>query len=180
MKIIYKMVKKGKFKLLSYIVDENLIYYKSLNKNKKLIAFVVLQTEGLSSIIHILNDFLKKSYIKYYSIQINTQDIEKRTIIINIEDDEKNKIIKIFNILHERLIKSDINARFLNNKVLEQEFMRILFLNKKSEIKIHKKKEFLAIINDSETRILEYYNIKLDLLNGKQAPLFDIIKLVYN
>ena len=169
MKNIYKMVKKGKFKLLSYIVDENLIYYKSLNKHKKLVAFLILEVEVLNSVLSILNDFLKKGFIKYYSIQINTYEIEKKEILINIEDDEKSKIVKIFNIIHNRAINCDLNARFLKNKHLETQFLRLFVINKNAEIKILKKSD-----------LLEFYSIQLELLRDKRTFLHDFSKLVYN
>ena len=180
MKNIYKMVKKGKFKLLSYIVDENLIYYKSLNKHKKLVAFLILEVEVLNSVLSILNDFLKKGFIKYYSIQVNTYEIEKKEILINIEDDEKSKIVKIFNIIHNRAINCDLNARFLKNKHLETQFLRLFVINKNAEIKILKKSDLLLVVNDDITNIYEFYSIQLELLRDKRTFLHDFSKLVYN
>ena len=71
------MTRKGKFQLLSYLIDENLIYYKSLNKNKKIIAFAMFETIKINSVIPTLNQFLKKRIIKYYTIQLNTLEIDK-------------------------------------------------------------------------------------------------------
>lgn len=174
------MVKKGKFKLLSYIIDENLIYYKSLNKNKKLVAFLILEVEVFNSVLLILNDFLKKGFVKYYSIQVNTHELEKKEILINIEDDEKSKIVKIFNIIHNRVIDRDINARFLKNQQLEKQFLRLFVTNKNAEIKIVKKSDLLLITNDNITNVYEFYSIQLELLSDKRTFLHDFAKLVYN
>ena len=108
---------------------------------------------------------MKKGFIKYYSIQINTYEIEKKEILINIEDDEKSKIVKIFNIIHNRAINCDLNARFLKNKHLETQFLRLFVINKNAEIKILKKSDLLLVVNDDITNIYEFYSIQLDLLS---------------
>jgi len=174
------MVKKGKFKLLSYIIEENLIYYKSLNKNKKLVAFLILEVEFFKSILYILNDFLKKGFINYYSIQVNIDEVDKKQILINLEDDEKSKIIKIFNIINNKIINSRVNARFLKNKHLEKQFLGILYINKNSKIKVLKESDEFLLSNDNTTNIFELYSIQLELLSEKYAFLYDFTKLVYN
>ena len=60
------MVKKGKFKLLSYVIEDQLIFYKSLNKNKKILAFSIIEAESFFPLLQILSDFLRKRFIKYF------------------------------------------------------------------------------------------------------------------
>ena len=174
------MVKKGKFKLLSYIVDENLIYYKSLNKNKKLVAFLIVEVETLNSVFLILNDFLKKSFVRYYSIQVNTYDKEKKRILINLEDDEKSRIVKIFNIIRNRIMNCDNNAKFLKTNRLEKQFLGLFFNNMNAEITIKKNNDSILITNDKTTIVYELYSIQLDVLNDTKAILHDFTKLVNN
>jgi len=180
MKNINKMVKKGKFKLLSYVVEENLIYYKSSNKHKKLVAFLILEVEFINSILFILNDFLKKGFINYYSVQVVINELDKKQILINLEDNEKSKIVKILNFLNRKIINSGLNARFLKNKHLEKQFLRILRVNKNSKIKVLKKKDRFLITNNKTTTIYEIYTIQLELLSEKCAFLSDFTKLIYN
>jgi len=180
MKNIYKMVKKGKFKLFSYIVEENLIYYKSLNKNKRLVAFLILEVEVLNSVVIILNDFLKKSFVKYYSIQVEIKEKERTYILINLEDDEKSVIVKMYNIIRNRIIKSDVNALFLKNKRLEKQFLGVFFSNTNMEYSIQKKNDSILIKNDDTTNIYQFYSIQLDLINNTQAFLDDFVKIINN
>ena len=180
MKNIYKMVKKGKFKLLSYIIEENLIYYKSLNKHKTLVAFLILEVEFINSILFILNDFLKKGFINYYSVQVDINELDKIKILINLEDDEKSKIIKIFNIINTKIINCELNARFLKNKHLEKQFLKILHDGKNSKIKVLKKNNAFLITTNNTRNIYEIYTIQLELLSEKYAFLSDFTKLIYN
>ena len=45
------MGKKGKYKLLSYLVDEHLIFYKNLINPKKFIAFSFLEVKKFYPLI---------------------------------------------------------------------------------------------------------------------------------
>ncbi|MFW9828855.1 MAG: hypothetical protein ACFFEY_14785, partial [Candidatus Thorarchaeota archaeon] len=72
------MVKKGKYKLFSYIIEKNLIFYKSLKKSNKIIAFALFEYFSFKSIKEILNDFLRKRIIHYFSIQINTNEEDRK------------------------------------------------------------------------------------------------------
>ncbi|MFX1339923.1 MAG: hypothetical protein ACFFDK_15030, partial [Promethearchaeota archaeon] len=61
------MVKKGKFKLLSYVIEDQLIFYKSLNRNKKILAFSIIEVESFFPLLQILKDYLEKRILKYFS-----------------------------------------------------------------------------------------------------------------
>ena len=83
------MVRKGKFKLFSYIVDDYIIFYKSSNKIKKYIAFSILICEEYNSLIPVLNKFLIQRFLNYYTIQININSRNKKVILLNIEDKKR-------------------------------------------------------------------------------------------
>jgi hypothetical protein len=75
------MPKKGKYQLLSYLVNRYLIFYKSLNRNKKIVAFAMFEANSLNKTIPILNEFLKKRFIQSYSIQLNTLQEKKKSLL---------------------------------------------------------------------------------------------------
>ena len=77
------MIRKGKFKLFSYIVEDFLIFYKSINRNKKIISFSILESEDFFPLITILNNFLKQRFLNYYSIQISTTKRNKKLFFLN-------------------------------------------------------------------------------------------------
>ncbi len=54
------MVKKGKYKLFSYLIENSLIYYKSIRENNKVISFAILESQNYKPIDYMLDDLLKK------------------------------------------------------------------------------------------------------------------------
>ena len=68
------MVKKGKYRLFSYLLENHLIYYKSLKLNNKLIAFALIEYSNFKSVEPILDALLRNRVIKYYSIQIEINE----------------------------------------------------------------------------------------------------------
>ena len=50
------MIKKGKFQIFSYLVDEKLIFYKDLSKKEVFLAFSIINT-----------DIIKKKRDEYHS-----------------------------------------------------------------------------------------------------------------
>ena len=93
------MVKKGKFKLFSFLLENYLIYYKSINKSNKLIAFSILECDNFLRIIKPLNEFLLNKYLFYYSIQLNIPQKRKTSIIISLVGEKRNNIDKFFNLI---------------------------------------------------------------------------------
>jgi len=114
------MVKKGKYKLLSFFIEDNLLFYKSLNKNKKFIAFSIFECSDFHPSFNILTDYLKKRFLNYFSIQMDSNENSKTLFIICFQDKDKDAIIKIFHLLHQKLqeTKSDIN--FLGHDIFQQ------------------------------------------------------------
>jgi hypothetical protein len=92
------MRRKGKFKLFSYLVDDFLIYYKSFNKNKKIIAFSIIEDGPFSPIFLILKHFLNLRFLEYFSFQIHNH--ENFLFILCFEDYSPSKILRYFNIIY--------------------------------------------------------------------------------
>jgi len=174
------MGKKGKYKLLSYLVDERLIFYKNLINPKKFIAFSFLEVKKFYPLISILNKFLIKKYIKYFSIQFDPKEKIKKIIILNFEDIEKDRIRKLFNIIYERLNKSRISIRFLRNDNLEKEFISIFLNNRDSNLKVMKDSESILIEDNKNPKRLTFYKIYLDRIEEKSAFIYCFLNLINN
>ena len=155
------MVKKGKFKLLSYLIEGYLIYYKSLNRNKKIIGFSIFEIEDLNLIVPILNQFLNKRILNYYSIQINIIESIKKTILLSFEDYEKNQILKTFNLICENFLQKNMNVKFLKNKHLENTFLKIITNDLDLNVNIFKRSDSLLINNHTNSMLLNFYNVNI-------------------
>ena len=172
------MSKKGKYKILSYFVDGDLIFYKSLNKNKVFIGFSIFYFNSIYSILPDMNYFLKKRLMNYYSLQI---DLNKRKfILICFEDTNKNKILKCHSIIYENLLKKNDSITFLKGKELENYFFNLtnesLNLNE-----IKKENDGSLSINNKETDIqIKYYKIKFDCISKKELFLDTFTSLTKN
>ena len=174
------MTKKGKFQLLSYLVDENLIYYKSLNKNKKLIAFAMFETVIINPIINVLNQFLRKRYIQYYTIQLNMLENNGNIFLLNFEEIKKENIIKIFNDIQQKLDEENINLRFLKNSKLERKFLEPIIKNANSKVSIMKHDESILVLNNSDSFLFNFYFIDFDYLENKDSFVNNFIKVINN
>ncbi len=174
------MVKKGKYKLFSYLIENHLIYYKSLSKNDKIIAFAMLEDLNLNSIESIFNDFLRKRIIQYYSIQIDIYEKSKKLLLLNFEDDTKEGIIKAFNIVQQKMIETHIPFKFLKEKFLEERFLTIIFEKINSNTSITKSSESILISSEKESKIFNFYSIDLDLIKKKGVFISNFSNLIKN
>jgi len=174
------MVKKGKYKLFSYLIENHLIYYKSLSKNDKIIAFAMLEDLILNSIESIFNDFLRKRIIQYYSIQIDIYEKSKKLLLLNFEDDTKEGIIKAFNIVQQKMIETHIPFKFLKEKFLEERFLTIIFEKINSNTSITKSSESILISSEKESKIFNFYSIDLDLIKKKGVFISNFSNLIKN
>jgi len=174
------MVKKGRFKILSYRVEDYLIFYQSLNKNEKVIAFSIFEFKKIPQIINLLNDFLKKRFLKNFSIQLNVQDKEKTLILMCFTDTKKNNIIKIFNLIKKTLIETHNSILFLKNDLLEKEFLEILIEKTDSKIKIWRKKDSLMVNYENDARILDFYELNLSNIVNRTSLFNIFLNLINN
>jgi hypothetical protein len=174
------MTKKGKFQLLSYLVDEYLIYYKSLNKNKKLVAFAIFETVNFNPIITVLNNFLRNRYIQYYTIQLNMVEHKKYTFILNFEEVKRENIIKTFNDLYKKLVEENNALRFLKNTKLERKFLEPIIKKLNSKVSIMKNGESLLLLNNENSFLLDFYSLDFDLLENKDSFVNNFIKIINN
>ncbi len=174
------MGKKGKYRLLSYLVDEHLIFYKNLINTKKFIAFTFIEVKKFYPLISILSKFLIEKYIKYFSIQLNTRDKNKKIVVINFEDIEKDRITKSFNIIYETLNKDGILIKFLRNNDLEKEFLAILLNGFESNIHISKNSDSILIKDNKNPRRLDFYRINLERIDEKTSFIYCFLNIINN
>jgi len=172
------MVKKGKFKLFSYLIENHLIYYKSLREPNKLIAFAILEYLNYSSIESIINDLLRKRIIQYYSIQIESNDKFKNILLFNFEDAKKESIIKAFNVVQQNLMETNKSTKFLKAKALEKTFLVSFYEKLKPNTSINKNCESIIITSEKNSTILNFYSIDLDFIEKKKSFISTFLNLI--
>jgi len=174
------MVKKGKFKLLSFLIENQLIYYKSLNKTRKLLAFSIIETKSLLKIIPILNDFLKKSFLLYYSIQINIPKKRRKLILLNFIGNDKNRIVKFFSLIYQQISECDKSVKFLKNRYLKRQFLYIISNKINVDINTMKLGDSLILKHDEDLQFLHFYQINCPFIENKSVFLHNLLKLLNN
>ena len=174
------MVKKGKFRLLSYVIEDYLIYYKSQSKYEKFVAFAIIELKSFDPLISILIEFSRKNLIQYFSFQLEIFDTNKFFLILNFQDSKKEQIIKIFNIVQQRLVEYDNQIRFLNKKLLETKFISPILEDINSKVSIINKGESILIENDNQLKLLDIFKIKLELVENKNSFIYNFLTLVNN
>ena len=167
------MVKKSKYNISTYFLEENLLFYTSLNKKKKKIAFSILKVKDCFPIITILNNFLKKEYLNYYSIQISLLNNYETLIFMVFIDFEKKRILNSFNIIREKLSEISEKIIFLKEELLERQFFSIGFSNIDSKFSHLKSKDGIIIENDRSRYILSFSILDLFKLSKKETFLHD-------
>ncbi|MFX0035034.1 MAG: hypothetical protein ACFE9I_05265 [Candidatus Hermodarchaeota archaeon] len=169
------MVKKGKYKLFSYLVENHLIYYKSISKYNRIVAFALLISKDVNLNLTLLNKFLRKNLIQHYSIQLGTG---KNLFILNFEDSNKEGIIKTFNLVQQKLGEIGNYHKFLKGKVLEEHFLTNIFEDINSNTSIMK--DLLSFIISSEKKSIgfDFYEINLNFIKKKTTFISNFLKLI--
>jgi len=174
------MVKRGKFKLLSYVVEDYLIYYKSQSKYEKVVAFAIIELKSFNPLISILIDFSKKNLIQYFAFQLDLFETNKKILILNFQDSKKEQIIKAFNIVQQRLVEFDNQIQFLKKEFLETRFLSPILEDIDSKVSIINKGESILITNDKNVKLLDFFKINLELVKNKNSFIYNFLTLVNN
>ncbi|NVM34789.1 MAG: hypothetical protein HWN81_04285 [Candidatus Lokiarchaeota archaeon] len=174
------MFKKGKYRLFSYFIENYLIYYKSIKKNNKIIAFAICEYLEFKSIEPILKDFLRKRAIHYFSIQIDINEKSEKILLLNFEDYKKENIIKSFNIVKQFLAEIEKPVKFLKEKFLEKKFLAIFLQDIKSNTSISKVSEAITISTEKELKFFNFYSINLDLIEQRKSFISNFLNLISN
>jgi len=174
------MVRKGKFKLFSFLTEKHLIYYKSINKNDKFVAFSIFKINNLLKIIPLLNDFLLTNFLFYYSIQINIPKNRRKTIILTFIGNDRPKIDKFFNLIYQKIQEYDKSIKFLKNRHLERQFFHILSSKIDNNINALKTGDSLIIKQSDTEKFLYFYEINCDLMQSDKVSLHNLLKALNN
>lgn len=173
------MTKKGRFKLLSYLVEENLIFYKSLNRSKKLYAFSIFKVSDFYRVIPRLNKFMKRGYFSYYAIQIDTTNQEILGILC-FKANEKDTLVELFNLIYNKLIDYDNSIKFYEEKRLEDLFIKPLLENFDFNIRFNKKEKGILIQNHLIHRYLVFYKILCKSYDNIPKLIIQLTNLIKN
>ncbi len=174
------MVRKGKFKLFSFLIEKHLIYYKSLNKNNKLVAFSILEINNLLKIIPILNDFLLNKYLLYYSVQIMVPKNRRKTILLTFIGNDKSRIDKFFNLIMQKIRENDKSIKFLKNHNLKRQYFHILSDKINNDINTLKLGDSLILKQGDNVQFLHFYEINCDLMQNEKVSLHNLLKALNN
>lgn len=172
------MNRKGKFQLLSYLIDENLIFYKSLNNTKKIVAFAMFETIVINPIISTLNHYLRKRYIPYYTIQWNTWAKNKIVFLLNFEEKKKESVIKIFSEVRQKLCGINSTITFFKNSQLEWKFLEPILKESSSKASLIKQSNSILVINSNDSFLLDFYNVDLDFLENQEFFIKNFLKIL--
>ncbi len=174
------MVKKGKYRLFSYLLENHLIYYKSLKLTNKLIAFALVEYSNFKSVEPILDALLRNRVIKYYSIQIDINEKREKILLLNFEDYQKENIIKAFNNVRQNLAEIEKPVKFLKEKILEKKFFAIFFQDINSNTSITKTTEVLTISGENKQKSFDFFSIDLNSIKKRNLFIVNFINLVKN
>lgn len=167
--------KKGKFRLLSYLVDTNLIYYRSINREKKFLAFALFELSNNYQIEKTLQDFIKRGLILFYSIEINIVYPEQIVYLFCITDNNKSEIFKNFNLISFKLNQITPSINFFKNETLEKEFLKILSLDNNKNSLICNTTGSLRVKDDSRIKTLNCYMINYDKIGEADDIIYQFI-----
>ncbi|MFX0178301.1 MAG: hypothetical protein ACFE85_18975, partial [Candidatus Hodarchaeota archaeon] len=156
------MVRKGRFKLLSYFIEDSLIFYKSMNKNRNIIAFSIFKTLDLPQTIEILNDLIKRKFLYYYSIQFSLCEQYSINFLLCFKDIKKSTITKFYNLIREKILASTDSTQFFSKKELENNFLNVIEGKIDSNIKVWKHNDALLINNEQNVKVLRFYDLDLN------------------
>jgi len=152
------MKPKGKYKLYSYVIENNLIFYNSVNKKKKLIAFSIMYVKNLQQLISILQDFLKKNILNYFSLQIHNKNYNHILLFLNFEDMSKKNILKCYNIVLQE-IRDYIDK--INKKDIEKIFFNIGIKELSPNQKIRRKSGKILLEHQDISNYIRIFKINL-------------------
>ncbi|MHA1526480.1 MAG: hypothetical protein ACTSQD_05565, partial [Promethearchaeota archaeon] len=80
---------------------------------------------------------------------------------LNFEDKKKDRIIKVFNLIYQKLNSFKNKLQFLVKDQLETTFLNIVFKNFSSNINGLKVSESLLIKDEETSRYIDIYDINL-------------------
>lgn len=170
------MSRRGKYKLFSYFIENELIIYRSLNRKKEIISFSIVYSNDLPHLFQILTNSIRNGLIESFSLQLDLGVKNGAYYIIKFKAKNLLEIKRIFNILKDNFDKNQIVYDFLVNSSLEYQFQNIFHQSINHNTQISKEKSSILIYKEQEKIQIEYYKINLDNLKKR----FDEIYTFFN
>ncbi|MFX1427164.1 MAG: hypothetical protein ACFFBE_11985 [Promethearchaeota archaeon] len=151
-----------------------------MNKNKKIVAFAMFETTSihLLEIISTLNQFLKKRLIEYYTIQLNTLEIDKKIFILNFEENRRDSIVKIFHEVEKDLVEKNYHLKFFKNSKLEWKFLEPILKKSSSRVSLMRQSNSILFQNSSDSFLLNIYSVNLDYLDSLESFIKSFLNIV--
>ncbi|MFX1370555.1 MAG: hypothetical protein ACFFCE_01745 [Promethearchaeota archaeon] len=143
-------------------------------------AFAILKDIDFNITLTILNSFLRKRIIQYYSIQLDTSEKYEKVIIVNIENSKKEEILRAFYLIQQEFIDSDIKAQFLKNARLENTFLGVIFREIHDKLSIKKQSDSILLLDEETSILYNFYKINFKSIKTKKYFLFTFIKVINN
>ncbi|MFX1280896.1 MAG: hypothetical protein ACFFA3_16090 [Promethearchaeota archaeon] len=151
-----------------------------MNKNKKIVAFAMFETNNITSVLPTLNKFLKKRLIRYYTVQLNTLENMKQIILLNFEEIKKDLIIKVFNQVMQDLVENIGTITFFKNSNLERKFLEPILKKSSSKVSLIKQNKSIVFSNGNSSFFLNIYSVNLDYLDDLDSFISNFLKIVSN
>ncbi|TFG12855.1 MAG: hypothetical protein EU531_10195 [Promethearchaeota archaeon] len=152
-----------------------MIYYRSINREKKILAFALFELSSNYQIEKTLQNFVKRGLILFYSIEINIVYPEKIVYLFCISDNNKSEIFKNFNLISYNLNQITPSINFFKNEKLEKEFLKILSLDKKKNSLINNATGSIRVKDDSKIKTLNFYIINYDKVGEADDIIYQFI-----
>ncbi|MFW9822701.1 MAG: hypothetical protein ACFFE4_07195 [Candidatus Thorarchaeota archaeon] len=156
------------------------MFYKSLNKKRKLIAFAMFEADNINQIIPILNEFLQKRFIQYYSIQLNVLEDKKPLFLLNFEEIKKENIIRLFNIIHQKLIEENKQIKLHTNSSLEQSFLDILMKEIASQTNLIELNESILVKSNNASYRIDFFTVNIDKNDSQNTFIHNFLSIINN
>jgi len=169
------MTKKGKFRILSYLIEDELIFYKSLNNSRKIIAFTLLEIKDHNLILPKLFEFLIEESISYFSFQFNKAN--ELLLLICIENDKRGNIKNLFMIIKEKLNFQN-SIKILKDNELEDRFLKIFNNKLKFNSKLKKQENEITFQENKQNFKINYFKINLDSITKKKLFINSFFKVL--
>jgi len=154
-------MKKGKFELLSYFREKYIIFYKSKNNNKQFIAFSIIEIDSIQVLFSKFKHFLKSRLLDSFSYQINKEC--KNILLICFKDEKKSNIVKCFNIIFEKALKSN-SKHVLKGKKLEEVFLNSIINPLNPKLTVEESSDCLIVKSDEEEKRLFCFTLNFDVI----------------
>jgi hypothetical protein len=99
---------------------------------------------------------------------------------VNFEEVKKERIIKAFHELQQKLVEENKSLKFLRNSKLERKFLEPIIKNVNSKASLMKHGESILVLNNNNSYLLDFYFIDFNYLDNKDSFINNFINIINN